>query len=138
MRLILAGFSLAALTGCASTGASTDLTDALSEITGQNGRACVDQRDIQGFGLVSNRTLSINTRTSSYYLATTQLACDPLGVDVRGAFGGRFSETCGGRGDRFNTASGSCQIKAIYRFDSREAAFAAADEAKALAARVED
>lgn len=138
MRLILASFSLAALTGCASTGASADLTGALGEITGQNGRACVDQRDIQGFGLVSNRTLSINTRTSSYYLATTQLACDPLGVDVRAAFGGRFSETCGGRGDLFSTASGSCRIKAIYRFDSREAAFAAADEAKALTARAED
>lgn len=104
------------------------LTETLRETTGQNGRACVRTRDIRGYGVRDNNVVNINA-SRGYYLATVHPGCFDLDTSMAVLFGGSYSEICGGRMDKVVTGEGQCTINQVFKFDSREAAFAAYEAA---------
>lgn len=119
------------LAACSSTGmqSSVNISTALQEVTGQNGRACIWGRDIKGFGVLQDDVLSIDAFGDGYYLATVMPGCNDLGLSARAMFQERFGEVCGGGMNRVQAGSSHCQIRHIFEFENREQAFAAHDEA---------
>ncbi len=101
----------------------------LKSISGQNGRLCIRERDINGYGTLNSHVLSVASRKNKHYLVTTMYSCPSLQHSMRAAFIGSFSDFCGGR-DKIATDEESCPIRNIYEFDSRDAAFEAFDQAK--------
>ncbi|WP_339725577.1 DUF6491 family protein [uncultured Paraglaciecola sp.] len=99
--------------------------------TGQNGRACVRQNTIRGYGMLEDDVVSINaTGKNRYYLVTTLFQCQSLQTTFAAGFKGDFFELCGGSRDKILTSEESCPIKSIFEFESREAAFSAFDNVK--------
>ncbi|SMF12798.1 hypothetical protein SAMN02745866_00803 [Alteromonadaceae bacterium Bs31] len=126
---LLSLVSLLFLAGCSTTQqdeSSLTIEDVLRQSTGQNGRACLRIADIKGFGF-DKRTFTVDGRRS-YYLGTTRLYCD-ADTSPRAVFDGPGGEFCGGGTSRIVTASGSCSIRSLFEFESREQAFAARDAA---------
>ncbi|MFC3122931.1 DUF6491 family protein [Agaribacter flavus] len=115
------------LSACVSTEAPLPKFDELLRAeTQQDGRACIEQRHIRGFGTLEDSVISIDAiGKEEYYLATTLYQCHSLLTDFRVGFKGAFTELCGGGRDRVITSQESCPIKSIFAFESREAAFAA-------------
>ena len=125
--------SVAGLTACDTTSASLPKNDELLlNVTEQDGRSCIRQRDIRGFGVIDDDLLSVDiNRNREFYLVTTIFQCQSLGVSPRVAFDGDFLEICGGGRHRVITGEESCPIKSVYKFDSQKAAFDAIDEIEA-------
>ena len=120
------------LTGCASTGhtpTAQEMDAALMAITGQNGRACIRQRDIHGFGTLNDSLVSVSDKFRGHYLMVTRYRCPAMESSTAALFEGAFTEFCGQR-DSIKTAQGRCPIQSIFEFENRDAAFAAFDEAK--------
>ena len=73
---------------------SNEMNNALQEITGQDGRACVRVRDISGFGTINDTTLSVSGRFGGHYLMVTMHRCPNLdgiaGKRVVGVYDQRF------------------------------------------------
>lgn len=112
-----------ALSSCTTMGEDLPpMNDMLSEATGQNGRACVDTRDIQSYGVLEEDIISINA-AGSYYLATTQPNCMDIMGSLGAAFSSDFRELCGQSMDTILTSGGSCTIGQLYQFETREEAF---------------
>lgn len=123
----LATAALGLLTACATTSYSPtpqEMDRVLSEITGQDGRACVRQGDINGFGTLSDGVLSVSDRFRGHYLMVARYRCPGLEMVTTAAFKGAFTEFCGRR-DSIATREGRCPIQSVYTFDNREAAFEA-------------
>ena len=100
--------------------------------SGQNGRSCIRENDIRGYGVLGRSVISISTRKpGKYYLATTSYRCDSLEFSGAVAFVGSFSEFCGGGRDRVYTGAENCPVKHIFEYESREHAFEAFDRIKA-------
>lgn len=98
--------------------------------TEQNGRACVRQHNIRGYGILEDDVISINASgRNRYYLATTIYQCHSLQTSFSAGFKGDFSELCGGSRDKIITSEESCPIKSIFEFKSREEAFATFEKA---------
>lgn len=96
--------------------------------TNQDGRACVRQQNIRGYGLVGKDIISINASgKNGYYLATTLFQCPSLQTSFATGFKGDFFELCGGGRDKIITREESCPILGMYEFSSREEAFATFD-----------
>ena len=119
----------ALLTACASPGSSSrKMGVMLGQTTGQNGRACIRQSDIRGYGVLKGDVITIDG-SRGYYLATVLPGCTDLNTSVGAMFSGGFGEICGGGMDSLATTGGDrCVIGKIYRFESREQAFAAYKE----------
>jgi hypothetical protein len=119
------------LNSCSSLGVNLPSYDELLRAqTEQDGRACVRQHNIRGYGLLSNDVVSINaTGKNRYYLATTLLQCNSLQTSFTAGFKGNFSELCGGGRDKILTNEESCPIKSIFEFKSREEAFSSFEKA---------
>lgn len=97
--------------------------------TKQDGRACVRQHNISGYGLLGDDVVSINaTGKKRYYLATTLFQCHSLQTSFRAGFKGDFFELCGGSRDKILTSEESCPIKSIFEFGSRKEAFETFDK----------
>lgn len=122
--------TLAVLTSaCTTTGGEVpSMAEALSEITGQNGRACVDKADIQGYGVLEEDIISIDSQ-QDYYLATVLPGCTDLVTSIGVAFQGGFGEICGQTSDSVITNENTCTINQMYEFESRDEAFEAYNEA---------
>lgn len=123
--LILTGAGAMAMlvAGCTTTGNDVpSVADMLREDTGQNGRACIRQTDMRGYGILKNRVLSIDGQRN-YYLATVHPGCTDLQTGARSIFSGSFGEICGQRMDAIATQGDLCTIGQIYEFENREAAF---------------
>ncbi|MDO3383101.1 DUF6491 family protein [Gilvimarinus algae] len=118
----------AALTACSSMNSVPTIDTVLLDRTGQNGRACIDASDINGFGVLEKDVISIDAR-QKYYLATVMPGCNDLALSPRALFHERFGEVCGGGMDSMRTGGDKCTLKHIYEFDDRSAAFAAHEEA---------
>ncbi|HEX5057139.1 MAG TPA: DUF6491 family protein [Gammaproteobacteria bacterium] len=117
------------LGGCASArGPST--AKILGDTTGQNGRACVRLNDIQGYGVLDDNIISINTLGQDYYLATVLPGCNDLQTSIGVLFKGGFGEICGQSMNAVATNSDTCAINKIYKFENREAAFASYNDAR--------
>ncbi|WP_133469595.1 DUF6491 family protein [Paraglaciecola marina] len=115
------------LTSCSSLGVDLPSHDELLRIeTEQDGRACVRQRSIRGYGSLDDDVISISSSGKKrYYLATTFMNCNSLLTSFKAGFKGDFFEVCGGRNDKIITSDEACPIKSIFEFENREAAFAA-------------
>jgi len=119
-----------ALAGCATNGGPST-AKLLDESAGQNGRACVRLNEIQGYGVLDDNIVSINTLGHDYYLATVLPGCNDLQTSVRTLFQGSFGEICGKSAQNAVTTNGDhCAINKIYKFENREQAFATYNEAR--------
>jgi hypothetical protein len=98
--------------------------------TEQDGRSCVRQRNIRGYGMLDNDVISISAiGKNRYYLVTTLFRCQSLQTSFSAGFKGDFFELCGGGGDKILTSEESCPIKSIFEFETREDAFASFEKA---------
>lgn len=111
------------LSACATTEEVPRFHQILFDTAEQNGRACIRQRDIRGYGVLERDVVSIDGGRQ-YYLATVLPGCQALQTSPSALFEGRFSEVCGGGRDRVVTEGDDhCTIRHIFKFESREAAF---------------
>lgn len=122
---VLAGVLI--LASCSSLGVNLPSHDELLRAeTEQDGRACVRQRNIRGYGTLDDDVISISSSGKKrYYLATTFMNCNSLLTSFKAGFKGDFFEVCGGRNDKIITSDEACSIKSIFEFENREDAFAA-------------
>lgn len=117
--------TLTNLVSCSSTRVDLPSYDELLRAqTKQDGRACVRQHNISGYGLLGDDVVSISAPSNKrYYLATTLFQCQSLQTSFRAGFKGDFSELCGGGRDKIVTTEEYCPIKSIFEFGSRKEAF---------------
>jgi hypothetical protein len=112
----------AAVSACTTTEEVPSAAKLLQEVTGQNGRACIQKDDIQGYGVLEDDIISIDA-TRGYYLATVLPGCQDLQTSIGIILTGDFNEVCGQSLDEVVTNEDYCTINQMYRFDSREEAF---------------
>lgn len=126
MKYVSGLILLFSMSACSNLNVSVPSFDELlSTQTKQDGRACIRQNNIRGYGLLDDRVISVNASgPKRYYLVTTLLQCHSLRTSFAAGFNGRFSELCGGGRDSIITADEACPIKSIFAFESREEAFA--------------
>ena len=129
---LLAFGACASLSACSSTPLNMPSVDELLRAdTEQNGRACVRQNDIRGYGILDDDVISVDARGSKrYYLITTLFQCHSLQTSFAAGFKGDFFELCGGGRDKILTSQEACPIKSIFEFESREKAFEAFEKAE--------
>lgn len=127
MKLLhVTGFAALAvyLSACASTsGDVPPVTEMLRESTSQNGRACVRQNRIRGYGILKNDVVSIDAM-QNYYLATVLPGCTDLQTSMGALFSGGFGEVCGRSSDKLVTQENRCVINQMFEFENRDEAFA--------------
>lgn len=112
------------LSACATPGRDVpSMTEMLRESTGQDGRACVRETDLRGYGVLRDNVLSIDGRRN-YYLATVLPGCTDLATSARTMFMGGFGEICGRSMHRVVTRGSACTINQVFQFDNRDDAFA--------------
>ena len=135
MNLKTIAFTFAVLPlamACSSTAftpTSNEMNTALTEISGQDGRACFRVRDISGFGTLNDTTVSVSDKFRGHYLLVTSHRCPELETSTRAAFKGAFTEFCGRR-DALFSRGGRCPVRSVFTFENRQAAFDAYDRAK--------
>lgn len=126
---VLGSLAVALLAGCSTTGGEVPrFQQVLKDTTGQDGRACVQERDIRGYGVLDHDVVSIDGRRH-YYLATLLPGCHDVGTSPRAAFEERFTEVCGGGMHKMYTSGDHCTIRHLFEFEDREAAFEAHEKA---------
>lgn len=112
------------IVSCASTAEkSPRVSDALREVTGQNGRACVRTGEITGYGVRDSNIVNIDA-LGDYYIATIRPGCFDLGFSPAAAFSSDSYELCGGRMDKIIVSDDSCTVHQLFEFENREEAFA--------------
>lgn len=125
----MSGLAMALLAGCSTTnGDAPRFQQVLKDTTGQDGRACVQERDIRGYGVLDYDVVSIDGRRN-YYLATLLPGCHDVGTSPRAVFEERFTEVCGGGMHKMYTSGDHCTIRHLFEFEDREAAFEAHQKA---------
>lgn len=130
--LAAAGTLLAACSSTALNPMPGEMNSALGQITGQNGRACLRIRDIRGYAAISDSVISANMLRRNQALLITSRRCPGLQTTSAAVFDGRFTEICGGGRDFVVTAAERCNIRSIFEFESRQAAFDALEQAEEL------
>lgn len=110
------------MSACASQKDEPSMSKLLAKESVQNGRACVRQSDIRGFGVPERNVVSIDGR-QKYYLATMMPGCINLETSVRAFFDGNFFEICGQTGDRIITQDESCTVNQVFEFENQDQAF---------------
>ena len=130
-KFCLAMITFFILVSCSSLGVNLPSYDNLLKAqTEQNGRACLGQNNIRGYGMLDDDVISISaTGKNRYYLVTTLMQCYSLQTSFSAGFKGDFSELCGGGRDKILTSEESCPIKSIFEFESREEALATFEKA---------
>ena len=92
----------------------------LKDESGQDGRACIRERSIRGWG-AQHHAIFVDT-SDKYYLVTTLLRCGSLDTTANASFKGRFNKICGGRQDKIVTPDDVCIIQNIFEYEDREQA----------------
>ncbi len=129
--LILA-IALLLLPACSSTSytpTSQEMNQALQEITGTDGRACIRTRDISGYAPLNDTTVSVSDKFRGHYLMVTNFRCPAMETSMGAAFAGAFTEFCGRRDSMFSGGD-RCPVQSIFVFENRDAAFEAFDQAQ--------
>ncbi|KAA9130329.1 hypothetical protein F3N42_13410 [Marinihelvus fidelis] len=131
--VLFAATLISACTNQPSKPTSSDYLAAFKAETGQDGRACVNNSDINGYGTLDpDSVVSIDSRRmNEYFVAVTNRRCDGIGTSSVAAIGGNDWELCGGRMDTITVAGDRCTIGGLFAYDSREAAFDSWDRVKA-------
>lgn len=119
---------VALLAGCAASRDLPRFSEILAGASGQDGRACIRQHDIRGYGVLKNDVISIDGGRR-YYLATVMPGCNDLPTSMGIMFSSRFHEICGRSMDRIVTGSSWCSIDQIFEFSDRNEAFDTYDTA---------
>lgn len=118
----------AILAGCATGRDVPRISEMLRNTTGQDGRACVRVDDIQGYGVLENDVISIDSFGEEYYLATVLPGCLDLATSPAIEFRGDLGEICGQSGDTIVTGlltgENTCIIGQMFEFESQDEAFA--------------
>lgn len=119
---------------CTSTPVFTpqEINSVLREITGQNGRACMYERNISGYATFNDSVISVSDKFRKHYLLVTTYRCPAMESSSAALFQGSFTEFCGGGRDWVITSQGRCPIQSVYEFENRDAAFDAYDKAEAI------
>jgi hypothetical protein len=129
---VLTGLLLAACASTRESAANLPSTDEmLAQVTEQDGRACIRAADIDGYAPLDDSLVSVGGRRREHFLVTMMFRCSSLGTSMAVAFDGSFAEFCGGGNDAIRTRSERCPVRHIYRFPSRDDAFAALEAARA-------
>ena len=137
-------FTILALSACSNLVANLPSNDKLlKDYTEQDGKECIRDSNIRGFGVLDDDVISVEGRLrGEYYLMTTIYRCHSLGFSVQVAFVGNFAEFCSGGGDKIHTGEEACPINSIFKFESRELAFEAyeaiTEQRKALRKELEE
>lgn len=120
------------LAGCATPSYQPlprEMFDALSEVTGQNGRECMRVDDISGYGTLNDSVLSVSSKFRNHYLLVTLHRCPEMEISSTALFKGSFTEFCGGGRDAVLAGKRRCPIQGVFKFQNREDAFTAYDRA---------
>jgi hypothetical protein len=122
------------LVSCSSLDVNLPKFDDLLKVqTAQDGKACVRQRNIRGYGMLDDDVVSISASGGNrYYLVTTLFQCQSLKTSFSAGFKGDFFELCGGGFDKILTYEESCPIESIFEFESREKALASFEKVEKI------
>jgi hypothetical protein len=123
---------LALLAGCSAATVQPmprDMLQALSTVTGQDGRACIRVDDIAGYGALNDSVLSVSNRFRKHFLLVTLYRCPEMETSSRALFKGAFTELCGGGRDAVVAGAQRCPVQGVFEFEDRQAAFEAYDAA---------
>ena len=132
LTAIASSLIVAVLTGCASSPANLPSYDELLKAeTEQDGKTCIRQSDINGYGVLGNDIISVDARRKKHYLITTLYRCNSLNTGFQAGFDGNYFDFCPIR-DKIITIDESCPVKSIFEFDSRKDAFAAFEKVEAI------
>lgn len=130
--LITSSLFVSLLSGCANNPKNLPSFDELLKSeTQQDGKTCIRQNDINGYGVLGNDIISVDARGKKHYLITTLYRCNTLNTGFQAGFDGSYFDFCPLR-DKIVTIDESCPVKSIFEFDSRDDAFAAFENAKSL------
>ena len=130
--LIISSLFVSLLSGCANNPKNLPSFDELLKSeTQQDGKTCIRQNDINGYGVLGNDIISVDARGKKHYLITTLYRCSTLNTGFQAGFNGSYFDFCPLR-DKIVTIDESCPVKSIFEFDSRDDAFAAFEKAKSL------
>ncbi|MCZ6665982.1 MAG: DUF6491 family protein [Gammaproteobacteria bacterium] len=121
------------LVGCATSAPDQDLDAEIREITGQDGRTCIENRQIKGFGEASEHTITIRGTGGRYYVLTMRGSCRHLRHSLDIALDPRDHELCGVRNDRIIVDGETCYVKSVFKFPGRDEAYLAIEDAEAAA-----
>ena len=113
------------------TPTSQEMNQALQEITGEDGRACVRTHDISGYAPLNDTTVSVSDKFRGHSLMITNYRCPAMETSHGAAFVGAFTEFCGRR-DALFSGGDRCPVQSVFLFENRDAAFDAFDKAEAL------
>jgi hypothetical protein len=119
---------------CSSTSytpTSQEMNQALQEITGEDGRACIRTYDISGYAPLNDTTISVSDKFRGHSLMITTFRCPAMETSFAAAFEGAFTEFCGRR-DALFSGGDRCPVQSVFVFENRDAAFEAFDKAEAL------
>jgi len=131
-KLLVIGASLC-LSACGSMATRPlpqEMNQALLELTGQDGRACIRISEISGYASLSDSLLSVTTIRKSHALMVTNHRCPALESTSAAVFDGQFTQICGGNRDFIVVVSERCSVRSIFKFDDRQAALDAIDAAE--------
>jgi predicted small secreted protein len=122
LKILGAAVCAALLSSCNTTGGrdTPRLASLLGDTTGQNGRSCVKVSDIEGYGVLEDNVLSIESENDEHYLATVTPGCEDLPTTVRLQFSGDFGEICGQAMDEIIMGEDRCTINQLFEFDDRD------------------
>lgn len=121
LKILGAAACCTVLASCATGSDTRKLGNMLSDITEQNGRACVSVSDIGAYGVLKDNIVSIEA-DREHYLATIAPECDELTSSARIMFSGDFGEVCGHGMDQIVMGDNRCTINELFEFDNREEA----------------
>lgn len=97
--------------------------------TEQDGKACIRQADINGYGVLDDYSITVDARGKKHYIVTTMYRCSTLNTGFQAGFDGDNFDFCPIR-DKIITIDQACPVKAIYEFESRQEAFDAYEKVK--------
>ena len=120
------------LSGCASSNPPIpSYHELLLAETNQDGRECIRQGDINGYGVLDDELVSVDARRQEYFIITTLYQCTSLNSGFQAGFDGSFGDFCPLR-DRIITIDETCPIKGIFKFESKAEFTATFEKIKAI------
>lgn len=111
-------------TACATGPEVPSVAELLGKNTGQDGGACMQTSELRRYSVADDEFIFIDG-SLGYYIVTLNPGCQDLGTTPGMALDGSFNEVCGLGMDKVITRGHQCFIREIFKFDNRDAAFAA-------------
>jgi hypothetical protein len=116
------------LAACATGPQIPSLAELLSRNTGQDGGACLYSSEVRRYSVYNDEFIFIDGSLGSY-IVTANPGCQDLSTTPSLSFEGRSTRICGAGMDKINTRAHQCTIREIFKFETRDAAFIAFENA---------